>query len=74
MKTKITPSASYYKTLVRKTRAFGSCYLHTGLPSAFEEDGITYTVTGYGRSLQGGGHKYKAYAHRDGKPVLSKSL
>jgi hypothetical protein len=74
MKTTKTPSASYYKALVRKTRTYGSCYLHSGMPSEFESDGITYSVAGYGRSLQGGGHKYKAYAHRDGKIVPTKSL
>jgi cation transport regulator ChaC len=74
MKTKITPHANYYKALVRKTRAYGSCYLHAGLPASFEADGIAYTVTGYGRSLQSGGHKYKAYAHRDGKVVPTKAL
>jgi hypothetical protein len=69
-----TPSASYYKALVRKTRAYGSCYLHAGMPSFFEADGIEFTVTGHGRSLQGGGHKYKAYAHREGKIVPTKYL
>jgi hypothetical protein len=74
MKTTTTPSASYYRSLVRATRAFGSCYLHAGMPDRFEADGIAYEVTGYGRSLQGGGHKYKARATRDGKPVSSKAL
>jgi len=74
MKTAPTPSARYYRGLVHTTRRFGSCYLHEGMPAEFEADGINYTVTPYGRSLQGGGHKYKAYAHRDGKPVSSKEL
>jgi hypothetical protein len=74
MKTTNTPSAAYYRELVRKTRAFGSCYLHADMPWRFEADGINYIVTGYGRSLQGNGHKFKAYAMRDGKPVSSKEL
>jgi hypothetical protein len=33
------------------------------------------TWTGYGRSLQAGGHKYKAHArYGDGKPVPTKLL
>jgi len=65
-----TPSAAYYKTLVRKTRTFGSCYLHVGTPCVFDDGDIRYTVTSYGRSE----HKSKAYATRNGKPVSSKSL
>jgi len=67
-------NVQYYVSLVRKTRAFGSCYLHADAPFEFEHDGIKFTVTGYGRSLEGGGHKFKAYAHRDGKIVRSKEL
>jgi hypothetical protein len=72
--TTATPSAAYYNTLVRKTRAYGSCYLHAGMPTHFSADGIDYSVTGYGRSLEGGGHKFKAYAHRNGKIVPTKAL
>ena len=75
MKTnKLIPSATYYQVLVRKTRKYGSCYLHAGMPTHFAADGIDYSVTSYGRSIEGGGHKYKAYAHREGKIVPTKEL
>lgn len=69
-----TFNVQYYVSLVRKTRTFGSCYLHAEAPAEFEHNGIKFAVTGYGRSLQGGGHKFKAYAHRDGKIVRTKEL
>jgi len=68
------PTLGYYLALVIQTRKFGSCYLHAGLPPRPVYGDIQFVVTGYGRSLAGGGHKYKAYAMRDGKPVRSKEL
>jgi len=69
-----TPSLAYYRALVQQTRRYGSCYLHAGLPATYSFGTITFRVTAYGRSLQSGGHKYKAYALRDGRPVLSTEL
>jgi len=74
MKTAIKVNSAYYRKLVRDTRTFGSCYLHADAPATFSENGIQYHVNAYGRSHIGGGHKYKAYAMRDGKPVSSKEL
>ena len=68
------PTAEYYIDLVKKSRRFGSAYLHAGMPSEFDANGVKFTVRGYGRSLQSRGHKYKAYAHRDGKIVRTKNL
>lgn len=69
------PTLGYYLALVRQTRTFGSCYLHAGLPPRPAHGDIQFVVTGYGRSLSTKrGHKYKAYAMRDGKPVRSKEL
>ena len=65
---------SYFAGQTLKTRWFGYTYIHVGAPLKFEYDDITFTVSGYGRSLQSGGHKYKVHATRDGKPVSSKEL
>lgn len=66
---------SYYRRLVGTTRRYGSCYLHAAAPGEYYHGEIRFTVTGYGRSLQSGGNKYKAYAHHpDGKPVSTKDL
>ena len=67
-------SAAYYAAQVLKTRSFGHTYVHVGAAHEFEYGDIVFTVTSYGRSLQGGGHKYKVYATRDGKPVSSAEL
>lgn len=67
-------NATYYRALVAQTRQFGSCYLHADHAPSHDEGDIQYRVRSYGRSLQAGGHKYKAYAERDGKPVPSKEL
>lgn len=76
MSTKTTRSfdARYYAAQVLKTRSFGHTYVHSGGRRAFEHGDIYFSVSGYGRSLQGGGHKYKVHAYRDGKPVPSKEL
>lgn len=70
--------------LVIQTRAYGHCYV----PAQLREDRANYSLdksgkmyeykwTAYGRSLQGGGHKHKAYAVyvcSNGKPVPTKML
>lgn len=68
------------------TRYFGQTYVHVNVRrSAFRFDGILgevngrqvrLTWTGWGRSLQSGGHKYKAHANYTdtGKPVPTKLL
>jgi len=61
--------AAYFAAQVIKTRKYGETYVHVGAPHEFQHEGITFRVTGYGRSLQSGGHKYKVHATRDGKPV-----
>ncbi len=70
---------------VQCTRRYGHCYVHACVrQSMFRFDGVLgevngrrvrLTWTGYGRSLQSGGHKYKAHArYGDGKPVPTKLL
>ena len=72
---------AYWSWLVGQTRRYGHTYVHTGARSIIphcgisrEIDGISYHWESYGRSLQSGGHKYKVYATRNGKPVPSKEL
>ena len=62
-------NAAYFAAQVIKTRKHGNTYVHVGAPHEFQHGDIIFRVTGYGRSLQSGGHKYKVYATRDGKPV-----
>jgi hypothetical protein len=65
---------AYYKAQALKTRQYGHTYVHAGAPHEFEYGGIYFSVSGYGRSLQGGGHKYKVSATRDGKTVPAAEL
>ena len=65
---------AYYKAQALKTRQFGHTYVHAGAPHQFEHGDIYFSVSGYGRSLQGGGHKYKVSATRDGKTVPAAEL
>jgi hypothetical protein len=60
---------AYYIAQAIKTRQFGHTYVHTGGRAQFQHGDITFFVTGYGRSLQSGGNKYKVLACRDGKTV-----
>ena len=69
-----TDPLAYYIALTLKTRQYGNCYVHAGMRSGYEHGEIRFYVSGYGRSLQGGGHKYKVHAYRNGKPVPSKEL
>jgi len=67
---------------VLKTRNFGSCYVHAAVRMAVDSTwhhkfgDVVFSINGYGRSLQGGGHKYKVAAKycETGKPVPSKIL
>jgi hypothetical protein len=71
---------------VIQTRQYGSTYVHTavrqsvdgfeGLAGTLDGEPVTATFCGYGRSLQGGGHKYKAHLRfaKSGKPVRSKDF
>jgi hypothetical protein len=65
---------AYYKAQALKTRQFGHTYVHAGAPHEFEYSGIYFSVSGYGRSLQSGGNKYKVSATRDGKTVPAAEL
>ena len=65
---------AYYIAQVIKTRTFGHTYVHTGGRAQFSYGDITFYVSGYGRSLQVGGHKYKVLAYRNGKPVKTAEL
>ena len=68
---------------VMSTRVYGQCYVHANVrKSMFGFEGIIaqvdgrpcrLTFTGWGRSLAGNGHKYKAHANfcDTGKPVPS---
>lgn len=71
---------------VKETRQFGHTYIHVrirsqihgwdGLKGSVNGRTVVATFGGYGRSLQVGGHKYKArlwYAD-DQKPVPSKLI
>jgi hypothetical protein len=62
-------NVAYFAAQVIKTRKFGDTYVHVGAPHEFQHEDITFRVTGYGRSLECGGKKYKVHATRDGKPV-----
>jgi len=71
---------------VIETRQFGSTYVHSairkaihgwkGLQGSLNGEQVVATFTGYGRSLQAGGHKYKAHLRyvESGKPVPSKLI
>jgi hypothetical protein len=71
----LNPPEHYLPNLiayVQCTRRYGHCYVHACVrQSMFSFEGVIAEVngrrvrltwTGYGRSLQSGGHKYKAHA------------
>ncbi len=67
--------------LALQTRKFGYCYVPVGIRRKIQgwqgdrHNDVQLTFCSYGRSLQGGGHKYKVYArYLDGKPVPTKAL
>ena len=71
-----------------QTRRFGSCYVHSAARrngnhswsahcvTLADGRGVTFSWSGYGRSLQAGGHKFKVHARfsATGLPVPSKLL
>jgi hypothetical protein len=71
---------------VTQTRRYGSTYVHAavrnavhgwqGIEGTLNGERVVATFCGYGRSLQGGGHKYKAHVRyvANGKPVPSKLI
>jgi hypothetical protein len=71
---------------VTQTRRFGSTYVHAavrqsvdgfqGVAGTLDGEQVTATFCGYGRSLQSGGHKFKAHLRytQSGKPVRSKDF
>ena len=71
---------------VIQTRQYGSTYVHAavrqcvdgfqGVAGTLDGVAVTATFCGYGRSLQGGGHKFKAHLRyvATGKPVRSKDF
>ena len=68
---------AHQSSYVLQTRRYGSCYVKAGdRPNFGTIDGITYSYASYGRSLQNGGHRYKAHANYadTGKPVPTKLL
>jgi hypothetical protein len=73
----------YWIAQTLKTRSFGHTYVHAAARAeadfafrTFEHDGIIFSYTGWGRSLNTGGHKYKVHARYSdsGKPVPAKVL
>lgn len=65
---------SYYINSVLQSRRYGFTYKHAGAFTTFQHGDIYFSFQGYGRSLQGGGHKWKAYAYRGTKVVSTKEL
>ena len=71
---------------VRDTRNYGATYVHAavrkaifgwqGVEGTLNGDRVVATFSGYGRSLENGGHKYKAHLRyvESGKPVPSKLI
>ena len=82
MNTTIKSTLAYWIAQVGKTRKFGHTYVHANVRQetmawkAFEHDGIIFSYSSYGRSLNSGGHKYKVSARyaATGKPVSTKVL
>ena len=73
-------NAMYWARLARVTRQWGHCYVHASKRAngwtSCNYEGITFTYSSYGRSLAGGGHKYKVHARymATGEPVPTKVL
>lgn len=73
---------NYWIARVLETRKFGHTYVHAAHRFHLSTDSIqtcgeiVFSYGGYGRSLQAGGNKYKAYAHYiyNKKPVPTKML
>jgi hypothetical protein len=69
-----TPHHIYLAAQALKTRRYGYTYVHAGHRQSCNHGDIRFVVSGFGRSLQAGGHKYKVHAHRDGKPIPTTEL
>lgn len=73
----ITP-LRYWIASVMATRTWGHTYIHAARRdhARFLHQDIAFTWRSWGRSLLGGGHKYKAHARyiSTGKPVPTKVL
>lgn len=55
-----------YVADTRNKHGDGSCYVHAverGPARSWEYAGMRFTWTSWGRSINGGGHKHKAYCH-----------
>ena len=71
---------SLWVKYVRDTRTWGGTYVHAMERGCSPKDGmldgnpVTFDVASYGRSLLGGGHKYKVHARAGGEPVPSRDL
>jgi hypothetical protein len=82
MKKHTTPTAAVMSAYVKQTRTFGYTYVHAAIREACNQydcipaSPILFRLSGYGRSLQGGGHKYKVHAinRETGRPVPTASL
>lgn len=75
MKSNITtPHHIYLAAQALKTRRFGHTYVHAGRRHDCVHGDIQFDVSGFGRSLQAGGHKFKVHARRNGKPVPTSEL
>jgi hypothetical protein len=71
---------------VTETRKYGATYVHAavrkaifgwqGVEGTINGDRVVATFSGYGRSLENGGNKYKAHLRyvESGKPVPSKLI
>jgi len=85
----VNPPEYYLQCLlgyVFETRRFGATYVHScvrrsvmgwqGAEATLDGRAVRLTFGSYGRSLQAGGHKYKAWARYTdtGKPVPTKAL
>jgi hypothetical protein len=81
----MTTTSSLTRSLISytlQTRTYGHTYVHSAVRASIgfcwehEQNGVRFRVTGYGRSLQSRGHKYKVYANdaQTGKPVRTKEL
>lgn len=77
----------YWVAQTLRTRRFGHTYVHAparaeasasweALRAKDDDREVIFSYTGWGRSLQVGGHKYKVYARYadSGTPVPSKRL
>ena len=70
-------TVKYFLKAALETRRYGSTYIHVGKRiGGFNYKNLRIFYTSFGKSLQNGGHKFKAYAWyvEDNKPVPSKEI